>query len=363
MTATIEDTPTETLSAHDVKQSLLEQLQEKNKPHEVQEELEQEPESTGDPQGEEQEGEEAEDSEPQAKGKSFQFTLGDEQMEIDPEALFEFKADGKNVKMTLKEMRDAAAGGLAIRNRMRQLSEEKKKLFSEYNQFSTMASEDPMRALKTLFKGLQKVDPNADLNTFLVSLGKQAQTLTQMSASDRKAYELEQELNDTKKTLTERERLALVRERKQELIEEMGLTENQVVDYGEAILSDPTLANSIENEADLFDRIEDLADEYHRQQAVIAALRKHDGKIQVNDPLVFELSTLLDKNPDFDESDLEEIAEGVINGVKKTHATKVLSKRKRSNVSKGYARKTQDLNKLPPKESLKQQILNKRKQA
>lgn len=299
-------------------------------------------------------------SESEEKGKSFQFSLGEKNFDIDENAEIEFKADGKPVKMTLKEMRDAAAGGVAVRNRMRQLAEEKKNLYAAYDNFHSIAEKDPLTALKKVFSVIKQVDPNADVNKFLVGLGKQAQSLTQMSPSERKAYQLEKELDETRESLTETEKLAKIQEMKQELIGEMGLTEEQVYSFGQQILSNPTLAESIKSEEDLFDRIGDLADEVQRQQAVVSALHKFDPKIKKNDPLVFELSSILEKNPDFDESDLQEVVEGVLNGVKKSNASKVLSKRHRSNVVRGYAQNRTDFSKMPVKEALKAQILNKR---
>jgi len=308
-----------------------------------------------------EEEEETHDSEREEKGKSFLYSLGEEEGEIDENAIFELKADGKTMKMTLKEMRDAAAGGVAVRNRMRQLSDERKKLYTPYKDFYNIASKDPLGALKKVFSAIKQVDPKADMNSFLVGLGKQAQSLAKMSPSERKAYQLEKELDETRETLTESERIAKIQDLKQELIGEMGMSEEQVFDFGQRILSDPTLAETVKNEEDLFDRIGDLHDEIERQQAVIAALQKHDPKLEGNDPLVFELSALLEKNPDFDESDLEEIAEGILKGVKKSNVSRVLSKRQRSNAVRGYKAKQQpNYSRMAPKDALKQQILQKR---
>ena len=309
-----------------------------------------------------EEEEEASYSEEQGFGKSLQFQVGDELIDVAEDAMIEFKADGKKIKMTLAEMRDAAAGGTAVRNRMRELAEEKKKIFTPYKNFSKVASSDPMNALKRVFGSIKQIDPETDFNQFLRNLGKQAQSLTQMSPSDRKAYELERELNETREKYTEKELLQNIQERKQELTGEYDLTEDQIYGYGQQILSDPALSASIQNESDLFDRIEDLADEVDRQKAALGALRKFDGKLTHTDPLVFELSTLLEKNPDFNEQDLEEIAEGVLSGVKRSKASKALSRRKqKSQVIRGRkSPQSQDLSKMSPKDALRHQILNKR---
>ena len=307
-----------------------------------------------------EEDEEASDSEQEEKGKSFQFTLGDDVVDVDENAVIEIKADGKPIKMTLKELRDAAAGGVAVRNRMRILAEERKKLYAPYKNFTNLSESDPLSALKKVFSAIKQIDPKADINKFLVGLGKQAQNMSKMSPSERKAYELERELDDTRENLTESQRIAKIQEMKQELIGEMGLTEEQVYSYGQQLLSNPTLAEGIKTEEDLFDRIGDLADEVQRQQAVVTALHKYDPKLKKNDPLVFELSSILEKNPDFDESDLDEIAQQILTGVKKSNASRVLSKRQRSNVVKGY-KPGKDYSKMSAKEALKAKILDKRK--
>lgn len=365
MTAAMEETPT----SSETKEALIEQITSRREEQKnaVQERKTNEIHVRQYAEDSEQVGagsegeEEADDREQEEKGTSFQFTLGDEIFDVDENAEFEFKADGKSVRMTLREMRDAAAGGVAVRNRMRALSEERKKLFTPYKDFSKVASSDPLNALKRVFTSIKQVDPGADLNTFLRALGKQAQSLTQMSTSEREAYQLKRELDETRETLTESERIAKIQEWKQELIGEMGLTEQQVYAWSQKILSDPILGSDIENEEDLFDRVEAFADEVQRQQAVIAALHEYQPNLPANDPLVFELSDLLKQNPDFTEADLKEVAEGVLNGVKRTKASKALSKRQRSNVIRGHrSPQLQDFSKMPPKDALKAQLLAKR---
>lgn len=353
-------------TSSDIKQSLISQFeQKKEKENAIQKQKTNEvhvQESTGNSESmgggsEEEEG--SYDSE-EKKGKGFRYKVGDDYFDIADDALFQIKADGRNIDLNFEQLRDAAAGGIAVRNRLRSLAEEKKKLLSPYKDFSKKSESDPMLALKKVFNVIKEVDPDADFKKFLVGLGKQAQNLSQMSPSERKAYELEKELDETKENLSESERLTLVQNRKQELVD-IGLTEDQIVSYGEGVLKDPVLSKSVQNESDLFDRIEDLADEVARQQAVFTALQKVDKSVKSNDPLVFELSQILDKNPDFDEDDLNEIVEGILKGVKKSNASKVLSKRQRSKAVKGYDHKVTDYRKMSPKEALMQQILEKRK--
>ena len=356
----------ERVSSEEAKSQLIEQLQEKREQQaqekkdafQEQETADSEPEEKGKKDAFQEQ--ETSDSEPEEKGKNFQFSIGNKIIDIDKNAVIEIKADGKLVKMTLKEMRDAASGGVAVRNRMRILAKEREKLYAPYKNFTNISESDPLSALKKVFSAIKQVDPKADLNKFLAGLGKQAQNLTRMSPSERKAYELERELDDTRENLTENQRIAKIQQMKQELIGEMGLSEEQVYSFGQQLLSNPTLAEGIKTEEDLFDRIGDLADEVQRQQAVVTALHKFDPKLKKNDPLVFELSTILQKNPDFDESDLDEMAEAILTGVKKSKASRVLSKRQRSSAAKSYV-PNRDYSKMNPKEALKAKILDKRK--
>lgn len=357
------------ITSQDIKNNLIDQIKQKKEEQRnaVQEQKTNEVhvrQPSGDSEslgGRGEEEEEADYSEQKAKGKGFKYKLGDDYFDIDDRALFQIKADGKTIDLSFGELRDAAAGGIAVRNRMRSLAEDKKKLLNPYKGFSKNAEQDPMLALKKVFNVIKQVDPDADFKKFLAGLGKQAQNLSKMSPSERKAYELEKELDETRENLSESERIAKIQERKQELIGE-GLSEDKIFEYGQGILQDPTLASTVRNEEDLFDRIEDLADEVSRQQAVLSALHKVDSSIKGNDPLVFELSQILDKNPDFDEEDLEEIVSGVLRGVKKSTASQVLSKRQRSKAAKGYGHRVVDHSKLSTKESLMQQILEKKQQ-
>jgi len=358
----------ETISSDEVKTSLIDQLNEKKeRQHAIQEQetdaLHVQPTSkNSESMGEGgEEGTQADNFESEEKGKSFQFSLGDDLIDVDENALIELKADGKIIKMTMKEMRDAAAGGVAVRNRMRSLSDERKKMQQPYKNFSEISESDPLGALKKIFYVINQVDPKANFNKFLTGLGKQAQNLTRMSPSERKAYELERELDDTRENLTESQRVAKIQEMQQDLIRDMGLTEEQVYTYGQSLLSNPALAEGIKTEEDLFDRIGYLADEVQRQQAVVSALQKFEPKLKKTDPLVFELSSILEKNPDFDESDLDEIAEEILRGVKKSNASRVLSKRPRSNVVRGQRVSTKNYSNMSPKDALKAMILDKRK--
>lgn len=310
--------------------------------------------------------EEAADPEEQEEGEEvsaskLSFTKGDQSFDVDEDAEFELKADGKTRKVTLRELRDYAAGGIAVRNRMRQLAEEKKKIHAPFKDFSKVSKNDPLGSLKKVFSAIKEVDPEVDFKGFLRDLGNQVQQQAKMSPAERKAYELESELREKDEALTNTQRLQMVRELEQEVMDTYQIDQERVAEYGDLILSDPTIASTVRNEKDLFDRIGEFADEVDRQQAVIAALSKVDKTIKPRDPLVLELSEVLRKNPDFDSDDLQDIARQIVSGVEKTKASQKLSKKQRSRAISRRDSSTPDYNKMKPAEALKHQLLEKRK--
>lgn len=291
----------------------------------------------------------------------LRFRKGDESFEVDEDALFELKADGINRKVTLKELRDYAAGGIAVRNRMRQLAEERKKIQDPFKDFSKVSKNDPLGSLKKVFSAIKEVDPNADLKGFLRDLGNQVQQQAKMTPAERRNYELENELREKENALTDTQRLQMIKEFENEIMETYQIDQDRIAQYGDAILSDPELSKKIRNEKDLFDRIGLLADEVDRQQAVISALGKVDKRIKPHDPLVLELSEVLRQNPDFDEDDLQDIAHQIVNGVEKNRASQKLSKRQRSRAISRRDSSTPDYSRMKPAEALKHQLLEKRK--
>ena len=311
-------------------------------------------------QGSERERDANDPSENQRKG--FRFSKGETSWDIDDDAELEFVADKKPMKMTLREMRDAAAGGVAVRNRMRQLAEEKRSLHDPYKDFSKNYKADPLNALKKVFGAVQKVDPDANFNEFISELGKQAQNLSQMEPSARKAHMLEKELEEANNKVTDAQRVNRLSELKQDLVEQTGLPDEKIFHFGQEILNNPVLAKTVKNEEDLIERIGDLALEVEMQKASHTALRKYKSDISPRDPLVFELSNLLKENPDFDDRDLEEIAHSVLGTVQKARASQKLSKKQNRSFVGSRSDSEPDFSRMSSFEALKYQIEMKKKQ-
>lgn len=311
-------------------------------------------------------GSEEEQSSDDSEKKEFlSFFKGKERFDVDPDALFEFKADGRVQKMTLRELRDAAAGGIAVRNRMRQLSDQKKDLMQPYENFSRKAKDNPLGALRTLFSAAQRVDKNLDFNVFISDLTAQARRMKEMAPAERKSMELEERLREREEVYDEQEQTLRLQELKSELASETGLSDEKIYTYGQELLKDPVLSKTIKTEEDLITRIGDLAEEIELQQACIEALHKINSKISPRDPLVFELSRVLRQNPDFDEKDLDDLAKEVLGVVHKSKAAQTLSKKQRSSVitrSQQKQAKSTDYSKMTPFEALKAQIEAKKQQ-
>ena len=349
---------------HDIVESLTQQILEKREKQKTEKFQEQYNGNSNEETTEVNDGnqrENASDSSQQEKRNAFKFAKGQQNWEVDDDAEFEFMADKQPVKMTLKEMRDAAAGGVAVRNRMRQLSEEKKTFREPFQEFSRTAKDDPLGALEKMFVAIQKVDPDANFNDFLNDLAAQAQKVARMEPNARKAYNLEKQLRDQEDKLSESEQLMNINQLKQELMTERGLPEEKIYEFGQHILNHPVLSQGVETEQDLMDKIGELADEIDMQKASFEALRKHKPDMSSRDPLIFELSNLLRSNPDFDQHDLDEIAAEVLGTVQRAKASQKLSKRQRSFSGTRTSDAPPDFNRMKPVEALLYQIEEKKK--
>lgn len=313
------------------------------------------------------EGEGGEGSEADEKAAHFRFKKGDKHFDVDEDAEFEFTADKRPIKMTLKQMRDAAAGGIAVRDRMRRIAEEKKALYEPFKGFREQAKKDPLASLEKMFRVIGTVDPDVDYNEFLTDLAKQAQEVAKMEPNARKAQQLEKQIAEKDEELSETKQLNRIGELKSELMEQTGLSEEKIYEFGQHILNNPILSEGIEDEEDLMNRIGDLAEEIEMQKASFEALRKVKSDISHKDPLIFELTRLLKANPDFDEQDLQEIAEEVLNSVHKAKASQKLSKKQRwtstgTRQSGSKPDGTPDFSRMKPVDALMWQAKHKKQQ-
>lgn len=245
--------------------------------------------------------------------KKFTFRKGDQTFDVDEDAEFEMMADKKSVKLTLKELKERAAGDIAVKNRMHSLAEEKKRVQATLKEFATLSKDDPLGALEYIAKKVNESDSEFAYDKYLTRLAEQAEKIGNMSPEERKSWELQKKLTKAEQDLSQKDRESNVALRKQEILErypEIG--DQQFGQMVDAVLSNPALSEGIENEEDLFEKTEELIAETLTQKAIVSAFREIDPKFKADNELIFTISDQLRQNSDLDEDDLRDIIRDVI---------------------------------------------------
>lgn len=106
--------------------------------------------------------------------KKYVFRKGDQSLELDDDYEVEFMADKRPTKLTLRELKDRAAGDIAVKNRMHSLAEEKKRIQSTFKQFTDIAREDPLAALEFISGKAKESDSEFEYVKYMEKLGEQA---------------------------------------------------------------------------------------------------------------------------------------------------------------------------------------------
>lgn len=245
--------------------------------------------------------------------KKFVFKRGDQSLEIDDDYELEMIADKKPVRLTLRELKDRAAGDVAIKNRMHTLSQEKKKVTSTFKEFAAIAKEDPLRALEYISNKAKEADSEFEYDNYIVKLAEQAEKLGQMDEKERKAWERERKLSQAEKDLSQRERQNAVVLRKQEIMSEYPeIGDQQFGQMVDAVLNNETLLEGLESESDVMDRVEELIIETLNQADIVSVIEDINPKYATDNELIFSLSNQIRENPDFDEEDVREIVREII---------------------------------------------------
>lgn len=235
------------------------------------------------------------------------FKKGDKVFEIDEDAEIEFKADKEIRKLKASELRDKAAGDVAIQNRMKDLAEKRKEAEAFAKGFSSMSKADPMKALKYAIDYVQKSDPEINFDSFLKSLSDQASSLSKMSESELKAWKLERDIRDKETQLKQYDLEKNLNKMKDDLISEIDITSEQFDEMAISLLEHEELAQLIEKEDDLIEAVSLLHYEMETIGASYDVLKRVDPSIKGDDQAVFALSDIIKENPDFDEKDIEDI--------------------------------------------------------
>ena len=324
-------------------ESLLSQIEEVNEPSIDGEQNVNDEDSSGGVYGEEDADSSSENkrNEPLKAKNVCSFVKGEQTWDIDEDAEFTFKADKGDVTKTLKELRDAAAGDVAIRNRMREVSEERKSLQKPIKKFISISKTDPLRALKIISEQAKQIDEEFTYEGFIQSLAKQGRDLSSMSEDQKKAYHLSRELEEIKVENQSKSDEVEERIRKKEFLEKTRLSDEDYDYMGEQILANETLSANIETQEDLENMIGQLAVETELQKKAFGLWKEVNPEIKDDDiknPLIHAITKQMRQNPDFTDGDLKDIIKEVIVGDKRKKAVQSLSRKKDRMERSGYQR-------------------------
>ncbi len=310
---------------------------------------------------------------PTSNSKKYVFRKGDQTFEIDDDYELEFMADKKLSKLSLRELKDRAAGDIAVKNRMHSLSEEKKRVQSTFKQFADLAKKDPLAALEFISNKAKESDTEFEYSKYIEKLAEQAEKLGQMDDKERKAWELEKKLAKAEQDLSHKERQEAVVLRKQEILSQYPeIGDSQFGEMVDAVLNNEDLLEGLENEADVMDRVEELIQETLTQRDILTIINQINPEHNTNNELVFSLSDQLRQNPDLDEEDVRDIIRELIGyadmEVRRTVSTPVNSERERDiRTLSSKARQSGEGSRLRQKSTepfdlLKQQLIDHQKE-
>jgi hypothetical protein len=249
-----------------------------------------------------------EESKRQSPSKKFIFSRGEETLELDDDYEIEIMADKKPTKLTLRELKDRAAGDIAVKNRMHSLAEEKKRVQSTFKEFADLARKDPLGALEFISNKAKESDNEFEYSKYIEKLAEQAETLGKMDEKERKSWELQKKLDKAEQDLSYKDRQQNVVLRKQELqadYPEIG--DSQFTSMVDAVLSNEDLLEGLRDENDVMDRVEDLIQETLTQRDIMTLIKEINPAHMKDNDLIFSISDQLRQNPDFNEEDVRDI--------------------------------------------------------
>lgn len=245
--------------------------------------------------------------------KKYVFRKGDQSLELDEDYELEIMADKRPTKMTLRELKDRAAGDIAVKNRMHSLAEEKKRVQSTFKEFADLAKKDPLAALEYISNKAKESDSEFEYSKYIEKLAEQAEKLGQMDEKERKAWELEKKLAKAEQDLSRKERTEAVVLRKQELLADYPeIGDSQFGQMVDAVLSNEELLEGLTDEHDVMNKVEELIQETLTQRDIMAVIREINPAHLQDSRLIFTLSDQLRQNPDLDEEDVRDIIRDLI---------------------------------------------------
>lgn len=302
--------------------------------------------------------------------KKFVFKRGDDSLELDEDYEIEFMADKKPTRLTLKELKERAAGDIAVKNRMHSLAEEKKRVQATFKEYAELARTDPLGALEYISNKAKEADTEFEHAKFLEKLAEQAEKFGQMDEKERKAWELEKKLAKAEGDLSRKEKMESVVLRKQEILSEYPeIGDRQFGQMVDAVLENDDLMEGVENEFDVMNRVEELVQETLLQKDIISVIKDINPEHATNNELIFSLSDQLRQNPDLDEEDVRDIVRDLIGQEERVQQpsaqqsqrdndARILSRKARQ----GTPENTLKSQSLTPFDLLKQQLMERKKE-
>lgn len=262
--------------------------------------------------------------------KKYLFTKGDQTFEIDEDYELEIMADKRPTKLTLRELKDRAAGDIAVKNRMHSLAEEKKRVQSTFKEFADLAKKDPLAALEFISKKANESDSEFEYSKYIEKLAEQAEKLGQMDEKERKAWELQKKLDKAEQDLSRKERTEAVVLRKQELLADYPeIGDSQFGQMVDAVLSNEELIEDCKDEHDVMNKVEELIQETLTQKDILTVIQEINPAHIQDNKLIFTLSDQIRQNPDLDEEDIRDIIRDLIGKEKVQRQAPVQTERER----------------------------------
>jgi len=299
--------------------------------------------------------------------KKYVFTKGDQSLELDDDYELEIMADKRPTKMTLRELKDRAAGDVAVKNRMHSLAEEKKRVTSTFKQFADMAKTDPLAALEFISNKAKESDSEFEYSKYIEKLAEQAEKLGKMDEKERKAWELEKKLAKAEQDLSHKERTQAVVLRKQEMLADYPeIGDQQFGQMVDAILSNEDILESLKDENDVMDKVEELIVETLTQKDIMSVIQEINPSYLKDTNLIFSLSDQIRQNPDLDEEDIRDIIAQVITPVQRKVPVPTARERDIKTLSnkarQGTPIETLRTQNADPFDLLKQQLLERKEE-
>jgi hypothetical protein len=243
--------------------------------------------------------------------RKFLFQKGEQQWELDEDAEIEITADKGIHRLTLKELKDRAAGGIAVKQRMHQLAEEKKKLSGTFEKFAEMSKSNPIRALEYLASKAHDHDEDFEFQDFVNALAEQAESLTSMTPEQRENAKLKEQLEEAEEVMTKSDLLQMASDYGDRIMYEYGLDEDELGEMIEAVTEMPELLEGIESQEEIFQRVEQFAQETRNQERIYSALLNVNPRAEIDDPIIQVISKVFHDNEDlvqdFTDEDIQDL--------------------------------------------------------